>query len=114
MRESPVANRRPGNRRKPPIEDRELERQCRKDRQLFLREVIHDLLRVLYVPLLIEIALNEALHVGGSIRARVAAENLQVHGGKMVIGIGIELALKISEWLGLDLRAGRIRITQLA
>src|SRR6266536_4129212 len=113
MCESTVADSRPRNRREPAIEYREFQRKCSQDRQLFLWEVVHDLLRMLHVHLLIEIALYEALHVGRPAGIRVPSKNLQVHGRKVVIGIRIKLTLKLRQRLRLDQRASGIRITEL-
>jgi len=46
---------------------------------------------VVRIPKLVEITLHEALHVG---HARIAVvENLEIDRRKMVVGVGIELAL---------------------
>jgi len=49
----------------------------------------------------------------GASRARVTAKDLQVNCWKVVVGIGIELALKLRQWLRLDARACSIWIAQL-
>ena len=95
VRERPIADRGPGNRRKPPVKDRKLQGQCGQHGQLILGKVIHDLLRMPDVFLLIEVALHEPLHIRHAIRARIAAEDLQIDGWKMMVGIGIKLPLKL-------------------
>jgi len=62
--EGSIAERRPRDRREPPVEHRVLARQRRQHRQLLGREVIHHIARVLDVPLLVEVAGDEALHAG--------------------------------------------------
>jgi hypothetical protein len=47
------------------------------------------------VFLLIEVALHEPLHIRQAIRAGIAAEDLQIDGWKMMVGIGIKLPLKL-------------------
>ena len=51
---------------------------------------------------LAEVALDEALHIRGPIRTLIAAEDLHVNRGKVVIGIGVKLALEFSEGLCCD------------
>ncbi len=113
MRKRSIADRRPWNRSKPPVEHSKFQRQAGQDRQLLLREVIHDLRRMLDVHLLIEVTLHEALHVWCPACAIVPAKNLQVHGRKVVIGIRIKLTLKFRQRLRFDQRASRIRVTEL-
>ena len=76
-------------------------------------EVVHDLLRMVHVASLIEIALHEPLHIRDTGRARVPAKDLQIDCRKMVVRIGIELSLKFRLRLRLDGRACRIRIAHL-
>ena len=66
------------------------------------------------VFLLIEVTLDEALHVSDAIGAGISAEDLQIDGREMMVGIGIELPLKLRQRLRLDLSAGRVGIGQLS
>ena len=66
---------------------------------------------MLHVPLLVEIALHKSLHVSDASRAGVPAKDLQIHSGKMMVGIGIKLPLKFCQRLHLNGGAGRIGIT---
>ena len=66
-------------------------------------EVVHDLVGVREVLPLLEVALDEALHVGDARGALIATEDLQVNGREVMIGVGIELALKLGERLRKDL-----------
>ena len=96
-----VADRWTGYRGKPAVEDGELRCQAGDHRELVRREVVHDLVGVLDVPLLLVVAPDESAHGGLAVRRLVAVENLRVDAGKMVVGVGVELALIIR--LGRDL-----------
>ena len=113
MREGAIADRGARDRREPAVEHRELQRERRQHWQLILREVIHDLLRVRDILLLVEIALHEALHVGDAVRIGASAEDLQVDGRKVMIGIGLQLGLKLRERLRLYRISIRIWIAQV-
>jgi len=95
----------------PAIENGILRGERAEDGQFVRREVVENLLRVGHVLLLIEVAGDEALH-GGSQRRPVlgAVEDLQVDGGKMMVGIGVKLALVRGKWLDRDVCAGRVGI----
>ena len=96
MGEGTIAERGAGDGGEPAIEDGVFFRERSKDRQLFRREVVHDEPRVLNAALLVEVAFDEALHVWSSVRILAggdSAEDLQVDRGKVVVGIGVELAL---------------------
>jgi hypothetical protein len=54
------------------------------------------------IALLMEVAFYEALHVGLAVGAGVSAKNLEVDGGKVMIGIGLQLRLKLSQRLRFD------------
>ncbi len=60
-------------------------------------------MRVSHILLLLEITLNKSLHGGHTRGALVASENLLVHGREMVVGVRIELALKLGKRLHEDL-----------
>jgi hypothetical protein len=47
------------------------------------------------VALLVEIAFNKSLHVGLSAGTSIAAEDLYIDRRKVMVGIGIKLALEI-------------------
>ena len=68
---------------------------------------------MLYIPALIEVALHEPLHIRDACGARLSAEDLQINRRKMMVGIGIELSLKLRQRLWLDLSTRRVRIAQL-
>ena len=89
----------------PAVEYGEVRGQRSEHRQLVLGEVVHDLLRVGQVLLLLVIVLNKALHAGHARVALVAVEDLLVDGRKGMVGIGIELALKLGQRLHEDLVA---------
>lgn len=111
MSEGAIADRRAGDGGEPTVEDGELGGESGQDGQLVRCEVVKNFLRVGYVLLLIVVAANEALHGGREWRSfgRVS-EDLQVDGGKVVIGIGIELALVFRQRLDRHLSAGGIGI----
>ena len=95
VRERPIADRRPGNRRKPAIEHGKLRRQRGQHRQVALLEVIQNLVGMRDVLLLVVITLHKPLHIRHAIRARIATKDLQIDGRKMMVGIGIKLPLKL-------------------
>src|SRR4029077_13555930 len=64
-------------------------------------------------PALIEIAFHEALHVRHAGRTRVATKDLQIDRWKMMVGIGIELTLKLCMGQRPDGRARCVRIAEL-
>src|SRR6185312_17569078 len=113
MCESTVADCRSGDRREPAVKYREFQGEGRQDRQICLFEVVHDLLRVLHVAALIEVALYEALHVGLTVGRRIATKYLEIHCREMMVRIWIELALKFRQCLWFDARPGRVRIAEL-
>ena len=93
--EGAVADRRAGDGREPAIEDGVLGGERGEDGQLVRREVVEDVVRVLDVVLLIEVARDEALHVGlavGILCSGDSAEDLQIDGGEVMVGSG-------SSWL---------------
>ena len=67
-----------GYRGEPTIEYGELRRERSQDGQLFLGEVVHDLLRVLHISSLVEIAFHKTIHVSRTI---VADYHLQKSAG---------------------------------
>src|SRR4029453_19617525 len=72
-------------------------------------EVAHDGLRSFEIVALLEKAPDKALHVCRSPRVRIAVEQLQIDGRKMMIRVRIELALVLrlraySHKLAVDIR----------
>ena len=110
MREGTIADGGTGDRREPAIEEGVVQRQRSEHRQLVLREVIHDLVRVVHILLLLEIALDETLHAGDVVTVLVTVKQLQIDRREVMIGVGIELALVFRERLDKDLIALRVRI----
>src|SRR6202035_6064541 len=110
MRERAVADGWTRNRSEPAVEYRKLQCQRGQHGQIFLREVIHDLLGVSDVLLLMEVALHESLHVGRATGRWVAAKDLQIDRRKMMVRIRLQLCLKLGERLRPDRIARRIRI----
>ena len=70
VREGAVADGWTGNGGEPAIEDGELGREGGKDGQLVGGEVVEDVVRVGGILLLVEVALDEALHSGGAAAGR--------------------------------------------
>ena len=99
----------------PAIEDGVLRGERGEDGELVWSEVVEDVVRVSDVLLLVEVAGDEALH-GGRQRRTVlgAVEDLEVDGGEVVIGIGVELALVFGERLDGDLGAGGVGVGLVA
>src|SRR5713226_1485244 len=81
------------------IKNSKLARKCGQYRQLVGREVVHDFMGPVYVPLLLVVALDETLHVCDAPIALLSAKYLQVHPGEMVIGVGVKLPLKLRKRL---------------
>ena len=111
MREGAVADGGAGDGGEPAVEDGVLRSEGGEDGELVRREVVQDVVRVLGVLLLIEVALDEALHGGGQ-RCPVlgVVEYLQVDGGEMMVRIGVELALVLGQGLDLDQGTGGVRV----
>jgi hypothetical protein len=65
--------------------------------KLAVREVVHDLARVVYVLLLVVIALHKSIHRRDGGRSWGSVVQLLVHCRKVVIRIGIELALPLRQ-----------------
>ena len=76
MGKSAIADTRTGYRRKPPVEHRELGCQGCEYWQLLWREVIHDVLGMVHIPPLLEVALDKTLHVGDARATVVFVEYL--------------------------------------
>jgi hypothetical protein len=55
-----------------------------------------------HVATLIEVAFHKPLHVRDTSRVRVSIKNLQIDRWKMMVGIGIELSLKLRQRLCRD------------
>jgi len=65
------------------------------------------------VGLLVEVAFREALHVGGAVgilRGGNASEDLEIGGGKVMVGVGIKLALVLSSRRHRHRHVGGVRI----
>ena len=65
------------------------------------------------VGLLVEVAFHEALHVGGAVgilRGGNASEDLEIGGGKVMVGVGIKLALVLSSRRHRHRHVGGVRI----
>src|SRR5258708_27369823 len=73
-----VADGRSWNGSEPAVEYGEFQRQFGQHRHLALLEVVHDSLRVAHVFLLIEVALDEALHGSNTAGAGVATKYLKI------------------------------------
>ena len=63
-----------------------------------------------HILLLLEIVLHKTLHGCHALAALVAIEDLLVHGGKGMVGVRIELALKLGERLHEDLVSLRVGV----
>src|SRR5581483_9131370 len=112
MRERTVADRGTRYRRKPPVKHGELERERGKHWEVALLEVVHDLLRMPDVFLLMKIAGYEPLHICSSSRSCRPTKNLHIDCRKMMVGIGIELPLKLGKRLRFHRSVIGIRIRE--
>jgi hypothetical protein len=87
--------------------------QSAEHRKLVAGEVVHDLVRVTDVALLVVVALNEALHIRlppGILGCSDSAKYLQVDGGKVMVGVRIQLALELSIRRDFDRFARRVEV----
>jgi len=103
-----------GDGSKPAVEDREVARERRKHRQFVGLEIVHDLAGMFDIPPLIEIALYKTLHRWSCRRTGRAKVQLLVDRDEMMIGIGVELALELSERRDFSGLVGGIRIRLVA
>ena len=110
MRKGAIADGRPRNGREPAIEYGKVSRQRSEHRQLVLAEVVHNLLRMSQVLLLLKIILDKSLHGGHARGALIADENLLVYSRKRMVGVRIELALKLGKRLHKDLVSLRVGV----
>ena len=68
-------------------------------------------MRVRGVLLLIKVAGDKALHGGGQRRTVLGAvEDLKIYGGKVVVGVGIKLALVLGQRLNPNQRSAGIGV----
>jgi hypothetical protein len=114
MGEGTVAEAGAWDRCKPSVKHSKVCCQRRKDGQLVLSEVVHDLLRTSQVVHLIVVTAYKAAHVRFARRTLVASKNLQINSGEMAIGTDVKLTLElcdrlyenlISPGIGIALRA---------
>src|ERR1700704_5139858 len=111
MRKRSIADGRSRDGRKPTVEHRKLCRQGRQDWKLIGSEVRHDIVRAINVVRLMEIILDETLHVGDASRSRRrSTEDLKVDPREVVVWIRIQLALKFCVWLNRNGLALSVRI----
>ncbi len=108
--ESAVADGGAGNGGEPIVKKGKFLGESGKDGKFLRLEVIHDLLSTLSVFGLSEIALYEALHVGDAAIALLAAKDLKIGAGKVVIRVIVELVLIVGERLDIDGTSTQVRI----
>lgn len=109
--EGAVADGGAGDGREPAIKDGVLRCERGEDGEFVGREVVEDVVGVRGVLLLIEVAGDEALHGCRQRRSVLGAvEDLEVDGGEVVVGVGVELALVLGERLDFDGSAGGVGV----
>ena len=82
--------------------------------QLVRGEVVENFVGVIDALLLLKVALDKALHGGGAVGTGLVAEDLLVDGWKVVIGVGVELALVFGERLDGCGSVGRVGVGLVA